>query len=112
MSRLWARRASKDRNHRPITRALQRCGASVQELHAVGGGVPDLLVGYRGRTLLLEVKNPDTRYGQEKNDNSCGTLQRQEDWRAAWRGSPVVVVRSIDEALLAIGAVKGANGPP
>lgn len=112
MSRFWARRASKDANHAPIVRALERVGASVQELHAVGSGCPDLLVGYRGRTVLLEVKNPETRYGQGKKSgaNTAATNEAQLKWRQAWRGAPVVIVYSVLEALQVIGAVRGADG--
>ena len=44
------RRAARvDRNQAEIVVALRAGGASVQPLHAVGKGVPDLLVGWRGK---------------------------------------------------------------
>lgn len=86
-----------DRNQRDIVRMLRACGCSVVSLHRVGQGVPDLLVGARGRNLLLEVKPEGVkRYDQ----------QEQEKWRAAWRGQ-VVVVRNIDDAIRAIGGLNG-----
>lgn len=104
----WARRArKKDGNHSALVRALRQVGATVEELHAVGGGVPDLLVGYRGANHLLEVKNPDTRYGQGRKSGArtAATHEAQADWHQNWRGR-VVTVRTVEEALVAIGAVR------
>ena len=39
-----------DANHADIVDALRRVGASVVSLASVGNGVPDLLVGFNGRT--------------------------------------------------------------
>jgi hypothetical protein len=83
-----------DANQAEICRALHRVGASVTLLSMVGSGVPDLLVGFRGTTILLEIKV------------DAGQLNaRQRNWLGSWRGGPAVVVRSVDEALAAIGAV-------
>ncbi len=88
------RRSSKvDANQRDIMSALRDIGCSIQSLHTVGGGCPDLLVGFRGRTTLLEVKNPDGRNQ---------VLPEQEAWHNAWLGGPVIVVRSVEEAVAAV----------
>lgn len=56
------RRVKRDGNHTPIVQALRSAGRSVVELHQVGKGVPDLLVGWgRSNMLLLEVKDPAGR---------------------------------------------------
>lgn len=99
------RRARRDANHPAIVLALEAVGASVQELHAVGGGVPDLLVAYRQTNYLLEVKDASTAYGSGRKDNAVGSNARQAAWRLRWR-APVHVVTSIEEALEAIGAVR------
>jgi hypothetical protein len=81
-----------DANQAEICCALHRVGASVTLLSAVGNGVPDLLVGFRGATILLEIKV------------DAGQLNaRQRNWLGSWRGGPAVVVRNVDEALTAIG---------
>lgn len=83
--------AKRDANHTRIVRALRDAGVSVHETHQLGGGFPDLVAGYRGRTTLLEVKT------------DRGTLTTDErDWHAAWRGQ-VAIVRTVDEALAAVG---------
>lgn len=76
-----------DANHNEIAEALRACGASVQSLADVGGGVTDLLVGFRGMNFLLEVKQP----GEELRPN-------QRRWHNLWRGQ-VATVHTIDEAL-------------
>lgn len=85
--------AKTDTNQAAIVAELRGVGASVEPLHAVGRGVPDLLVLYRGRLLLLEVK---TRRGTLTPD--------QVAWHREWAGV-VAVVRTPDEALHAIGAI-------
>jgi Holliday junction resolvase len=83
-------RARVDANHKEIVDALRDIGASVVSLAPIGKGCPDLLVGYRGRNYLLEVKT-------EK-----GALKPlQVTFAELWRGQ-VVVVRSIDEAIMAV----------
>ena len=91
------RRASKvDENQREIVAALRGVGASVAPLHAVGKGVPDLLVGYRGVNLLLEVKDGD------KAPSDRRLTPQQIEWHESWRGQKCVVL-SADDALVAIG---------
>lgn len=94
MSR-FARRT--DANQAPIVKALRQLGAYVVDLSRVGGGVPDLLIGWRGAWLLAEVKT-------EK-----GKLRKaQEDFRAvcAERGLPCLVMRSVEDVLLFTGGTK------
>lgn len=87
------RRASKvDQNQADIVDALRRVGASVQLLHAVGAGCPDILAGYRGRNVLLEIKDGS------KPPSARKLTEKQIDWHADWRGQ-VCVVDSVDAAL-------------
>ena len=53
------RRAAKvDANQSEIVFALRSIGARVAPTHAVGQGFPDLVVSFRGRNVLFEVKDP------------------------------------------------------
>jgi hypothetical protein len=90
------RRAKVDSNHAAIVLALQQIGCSVESLAAVGKGCPDLLCGYQGRNVLLEVKT----VAGVKRKGTTADLQRS--WRDAWRGGLVWVVTSADEAINAI----------
>ena len=51
------RAARVDQNHVEIVKALRDHGAFVVSLATVGKGVPDLLVGYKRNTILMEVKH-------------------------------------------------------
>lgn len=92
------RRAAKiDRNQPEIVAALRRIGARVYSMAAQGDGIPDLLVGFRGETFLLEVK-----------DGSLPPSARQLtpfqiQWHASWNGGKCFVVSSVAEALAALG---------
>ena len=92
------RRASKvDLNQSEIVGALRGVGASVEPLHAVGRGVPDLLVGFRSDIWLIEVKS---KAAKKRNE---GKTDAQVEWHASWRGKPVAIVRTVDEAMSLIG---------
>jgi hypothetical protein len=105
------RAARRDDNEVEIVRALEAAGASVTYLSAEG--CPDLLVGYAGRTVLLEVKQPlgpkggnvgRGRGASRVSAGGDGTLSADQlAWWQAWKGSPPVIVRTPEEALAAIG---------
>ena len=86
-----------DGNQAEIVRALRSAGATVQTLHTVGKGCPDLVVGFRGSNYLLEIK--DFR----KPPSGRRLTEDETRWHAIWNGQ-VTVVKDIDEALAAIGA--------
>lgn len=92
------RAARIDENQPGIVSALRQAGASVQPLHAVGQGCPDLLVGYGRENYLMEVKNP------EKPKRDQRLTDDQTDWHAEWQGE-VFIVRTQLEALKVIGLV-------
>jgi hypothetical protein len=93
------RRAAKvDRNQDEIVSALRAAGAIVQSLAAIGKGVPDLLVSFRGNLFLLEVKDGSKPPSGQK------LTEAQKTWHQAW-GALVEVVNSPEAALRAIGAV-------
>ncbi len=90
-----------DGNQAAIVAALRGVGASVLPIASpTVAGVPDLIVGYigtdgRSRNLLMEVKTAKGRLEPE-----------QETFLATWPG-PALVVRSVEEALRAIGVDVG-----
>lgn len=95
------RRAAKvDANHTQVVMALQAAGATVQSLAAVGQGVPDLLVGFQGKTLLMEIKDG------KKPPSARRLREKQITWHGAWRGGPVAIVDGVDAALRALGVLK------
>ena len=89
---------SRDANELSIVRALEAVGASVHRLDTPC----DLLVGWRGRNWMLEVK-PAPGKNVRSLDTQFNELQR-EFW-LTWRGEYARIVRTEREALEAIGAV-------
>ncbi len=90
-----------DANQGPIITALELAGAKVWPLDKTGDGVPDLLVGFRRRFFLLEVKNPATK-NQKKPWKALRKDQR--DFHEYFAGYPVFIVFTPQEALAAVGA--------
>jgi hypothetical protein len=90
------RNARVDSNHNEIVRALRDIGASVQRMATLGKGAPDLLVGFRGLNFCLEVKDG------AKPRSAQALTPDEERWEESWVGQ-YKVVRSVDEALAAIG---------
>lgn len=89
------RRAAKvDDNHAAIVQALRAAGCSVQSLAGVGKGCPDILAG-RGHSQmwLFEIKDGKKRPSQRR------LTPDQWEWIDAWRGPPVHVVESVEQAL-------------
>ena len=94
--RYAARRGRQDANASAIIKALKRCGATIIDMHSVGGGVPDIVCGYQGRSVLMEIK-------ARPQATNAAVRERQETFAREWKGSPVITVRSELEALQAIG---------
>lgn len=88
-----------DENQRAVVDALRAAGASVQHLHKVGQGCPDIVVGYRGQNFLIEIKDGS------KPPSKQGLTGPQEIWHRNWRGH-AVVVNSPEAALAAIGVIQ------
>ncbi len=93
----------KDTAHRPTVIALRAAGASVQALDVKDG--PDLLVGYDGATVLMEVKTIATRTEKDgyQRTRAGKKSEGQETWHSTWKGGPVCTVYGPEEALVKIG---------
>ena len=95
------RQAAKvDSNQKDIVKALRQVGAKVQPIHMVGKGVPDLLVAYRDRWFVMEVKDGSKPLSKQ------ALTDDEAEWHDEFnQQAPVIVCNSIDSALLAIGAI-------
>jgi len=78
-------RHRRDQNQAAIVRALRKAGATVVITADVGGGFPDLVVGWNGVTYLVEVKN------------RTKLSESQQRFIERWRGGPIVVLSSLDD---------------
>lgn len=105
------RRAAKiDDGHRDVVKMLEARGHKVLSLASLGNGAPDLLVGARRPTtrfiggkalpdfdrvlLCLEVKGWRNQRGDLRH-----LTPREEDFHRQWKGWPVFVVGSPEDAL-------------
>jgi Holliday junction resolvase len=86
------RAARTDSNHEEIVKALRAVGATVQSLAGVGHGVPDLLVGYEGKTILMEVKDG------KKSPSKRELTEDQVQWIDAWTGGSIFIVDNVEAA--------------
>ena len=84
-----------DRNQDEIVKAFRDSGMAVQSLAAIGKGVPDLLVGWRGRTYLVEVKDGDLSPSRRELTSA------QKEWHKKWP-APVIVATGAEDAIAQI----------
>jgi len=95
------RAARTDRNHSEIAAAFAAMGCSVHSLAAVGQGVPDLLIGVAGRTLLIEVKDGSKSPSRRK------LTAEQQHFKATWRGQ-LFYVDSVEDVPTIVNAMRKA----
>ena len=78
-----------DCNQKDIVHALKTFGVTVVDLSGVGKGCPDLLIGFKGTTYLIEIK---------KNSKAKFTPQ-QLQFNELWAGGVIARIQTIDEAI-------------
>ena len=81
-----------DANQNKIVDALRKAGAVVRII-SQGDGIPDLLVGYKGYTILMEVKDGD------KVPSARKLTEAEQKFFDDWRGGMLVVINSVEEAI-------------
>lgn len=84
--------AKKDANHQEVFQVIGLFTA-VKDLSGAGFGVPDGLAWAGGGWQLFDVKNPKTGYGKR----GLNPIQRR--WADDWRGGPVYLIYSVEEAM-------------
>jgi rhamnose utilization protein RhaD (predicted bifunctional aldolase and dehydrogenase) len=78
-----------DQNQKTIVHTFIALGASVLNLSRVGEGCPDLLIGYKGHSILVEVKK----------DAKAKFTDPQVEFMKKWRGGTVSRIDSVDAAI-------------
>jgi hypothetical protein len=76
----------RDANQTAIADRYRAFGCSVEDLGAVGGGIPDLLIGCAGVTDVVEVKMP----GEDLRPS-------QHTFNDRWRGARPWKIESPDD---------------
>lgn len=77
-----------DGNHAEIKEVFEKAGFSVFDTKNVGGGFPDLILGRKGYTWLVEVKTPKGQLNE-----------KQVKFHQDWRGCAIAIIRTVEEAL-------------
>lgn len=93
------RAAKIDANQPAVTAALRSAGCSVQPLHSVGQGVPDLLCAITGVVFLVEVKDGS------KTPSAQKLTPDQVEWHKNWK-APVYIVNSTETAIDLVQKIK------
>jgi len=78
-----------DCNQKDIVHALKTFGATVVDLSGVGKGCPDLLIGFKSTTYLIEIKK----------DNKAKFTPQQLQFNELWAGGVIARIQTIDEAI-------------
>lgn len=86
------RQAKADNNQPEIVKIFRDLGCSVQHLHTIGKGCPDVLIGKDGQNFLIEIKNGSKHLSQKK------LTKDEAEWHQKWRGQ-VCIIESIDCAI-------------
>ena len=77
-----------DNNQLDIVKAFRSMGATVLNLSTVGKGCPDLLIGYKNISVLVEVKSKTGKF-----------TEPQLKFMEQWQGGPVNRIDSVDGAI-------------
>lgn len=76
----------RDANQSLVINRYHEYGCSAEDLGAIGGGLPDLLIGCAGITDITEVKML-----------GCGLRPSQRTFNDRWRGSRPWVIYTLDD---------------
>jgi hypothetical protein len=85
------RAARRDAGEQDIIKAMREAGAYVKVIN--DEGLFDLLVSYRGKTLMIEVKDGT------KPPSARRLTDAEQKFHDEWPGSDLYIVNSVDEAL-------------
>jgi hypothetical protein len=76
-----------DADQPKIVEELRSSHFSVQPIHQIGKGTPDILVGFSGMNFLFEIKGKGGKLTPD-----------EEVWHSNWRGD-VMVIHNAQEAI-------------
>ena len=90
-----------DTNQTAIVEAMRRIGAEVVLTHQLKGAF-DCIVCYRGKTFIVEIKNPESLpkvYDRERLIKALSTGERECMQRIESTGVKYHIICTIDEAI-------------
>ena len=92
------KRGRTDENQQEIVKQLRQLGCSVAITSMIGKGFPDFIVGYKGRNLMIELKD-GKRIPSEKK-----LTMDEAKFFSAWKGQ-VDKCESLEEICKVIGII-------
>jgi len=90
MNKMPKLRSKVDANQAEIVKIFRSAGASVCCTHMLGRGFPDLVVGWGGQNILIEVKDGSKPPSQRK------LTADEKAFHANWQGR-IEIVESIED---------------
>ena len=84
----------KDSSHHEVAETFRQLGANVYDTSGVGNGFPDIVAGWCGRTLLIEVLGEYTWAGERRE---------HEARRVGWKGGDWLIVKDRADLLAQLG---------
>ena len=97
------RQAKADENQPAIVKAFRDFGCSVQHLHTIGKGCPDVLIGKGGQNFLIEIKNG------KKHPSKKRLTKDEAKWHENWRGQVCVIESPLHAIEFITQTIKGKN---
>ena len=86
------RRAARiDENQPEVVETFEKMGASVLHTHQLGQGAPDIVIGYKNKNVLIEIKD------SKKPPSKRRLTPDEEKFHKLWKGD-IRVVESADDA--------------
>jgi hypothetical protein len=85
-----------DDNQKRIVEQLRRLNISVQHLHVIGNGCPDLLLGFRNKNFLIELKDG------KKSPSAKKLTDDEQEFFDEWNGQ-VNKCETLEEILKVVG---------
>jgi hypothetical protein len=79
-----------DANQTEIIEAFRKAGCTVRSVHMVGSGFPDLVVGFGGLSMLIEVKDGSKPPSAQK------LTEDEQTFHNTWTGG-VRLVRRLED---------------
>ena len=86
------RRARTDDNQKEIVDALRKIGAEVTITSELGKGFPDIVVSYRGKWFMIEIKDGDKVPSKQK------LTPEELEWHSK-QHAPTYIVNSVKAAI-------------
>jgi Holliday junction resolvase len=71
-----------DANQKKIVSHLRDIGCTVLVTSQLGKGAPDIIVGYKGKNYLIEIKDGEKRLSQQKL--TPDEIKFQSEWKGAY----------------------------